>query len=71
MRGGHHHLVGDACRLCRAHAEADAGEDVRVVALRDLIRRAVQRDGIERAARRDERATVGPREDIRCRRLRA
>mmetsp|Transcript_60808 Transcript_60808/g.166624 ORF Transcript_60808/g.166624 Transcript_60808/m.166624 type:complete len:242 (-) Transcript_60808:1385-2110(-) len=55
------HRIRDRLREADTRAQADAGEDVHVVALRRVKRLAADRDGVERAARGDDGAAVSPR----------
>mmetsp|Transcript_18615 Transcript_18615/g.74326 ORF Transcript_18615/g.74326 Transcript_18615/m.74326 type:complete len:200 (+) Transcript_18615:164-763(+) len=54
------HAVGDLRGARDGRGEADAGEDVHVVALRGHVELVVVLDRSERRARRDDGAAVGP-----------
>ena len=69
-RGGHEHLVRDARRAHRDHAEAHAREDVRVVALARHVVLAAEVHRVERAARREQRLAARPLVRLRGRALR-
>ena len=64
LGGGHDHSVCDAAGAGDENAESEARKDVGVIDLRDGDHLAVDLDGGKRAAGADERAAVGPVEQI-------
>ena len=67
--GGGDHAVGDPAGAGDRDAEAEAGEDQRVVGLGDAIGALAADDRRERAAGGDQRPAVGPADEVLGQRL--
>ncbi len=66
----HEHRIRHAPCIGRQHAQPEAREDVRVVGLIDRPQLVLPIHGREGASRADDRASLGPRQQLRRRRFR-